>query len=127
MLESKNQRLYNYDDVHNSNVIANIERDEMMDDISKEFVKEVDNKIKRIGKTQMELSKDIDFDYSTLNRIINSKRKLDFNLAVAIATALDLDLNKFKYMKTPSESKNQIELWNELYDILEKLKIGIDN
>lgn len=96
-----------------------------MGDASKVFVKEVDTKLKRIGKTRTQLAKEIKIEYATLNRIINSQRKLDFNLAVIIANHLDINLNKYLRHMEWGSSEDVRRMLDEIDVLMKKVRDSI--
>lgn len=97
-----------------------MDRGVKMDDVTKKFVKEVNAKMKRMDKTQKALSEEIDYDKTTLSRVLRYRRKLDFNVAVSIADNLNIDLEKFKSRNIGAETKD--ELINQMEALLIKFK-----
>lgn len=90
-----------------------------MDDITTIFSFKIKQKLKRIGKTQKNLAQEINIDYSTLNKILNNKRELDYAIAVKIAQNLNLSLDK---LSNTAVDQNYEELVMALDDLVNCFK-----
>lgn len=92
-----------------------------MDDISTTFLNQVKRKMKRIGKTQIQLADDIGVDYSIVNKTFNDNRILEFSLAIKIAKDLNLSIDKISRDYPICESFS--DLIDDMDDIIHKLKV----
>lgn len=91
-----------------------------MNDISTDFLNQVKNKMKRIGKTQIQLAKEIGVDYSAINKTFNDNRILEYSLAVKIAKNLNLSIDKISGNNLTADTFD--ELVDEMDEIVKKMK-----
>lgn len=90
-----------------------------MEDISKIFLTNVKSKMKRTGKTQSQLAKEIGVCYTTLNKTFNNNRVLEFSLAIKIANNLGMSIDKS--LKLNHIDKRKTNTINDIADEMDDL------
>lgn len=90
-----------------------------MEDISKKFLEHAKLRMKRIGKTQSQLSRETGIAYSTINKTFNYSRTLELSLAVKIAKNLNLSIDTLTNQKVCQSLDDYID---EMDEILKKIK-----